>query len=274
MGAVHVAVVGREHDDGLVADAHGVERVEQSLELVVEERGLRVVAPEIPARHVGAVGPSLDRGRVVHVQIALRDQPVGMVRRPPGKEQAERVVAPAAPQVVDGVRGLGLGIPARPDLQLTRVVGVTGAVVVVLEVGRHPVPEPLPARAGRYRCGTVRAVEVPLADVGGVVARGVEAVRDAGLGGRERDVVEHQAGRGRRAAGQQGAAVGPAHRQQGNGVGAYRAGGGEGVQVGRRDRLLPRVADGATPQLIGEDEEYVGPLPPSLVHCRPPVTVT
>ena len=251
-------MIGGEDDDGIIGDAHFGEGIEQALELVVEESRLRVIAPEVLFGHVGAVGPTFDGIGIVHFQVAFGDQPVGMVGRSPGQEQAERVIAGSALQVVDGMAGLGLGVPAVPNFEIAVVVGEVRAVVIMLEVGAHPVLEALAPRPGRHRGGTIRPVEMPLPDIGRIKATRLEGVGNTDLRRLQHDVVDDLTGRGWRATGDQRAAVGPADRQHGDRIGADGAGLGESVDVGCVHRLLAGIAEGTGAQLVCEHEQQVG----------------
>lgn len=102
------------------------------------------------------------------------------------------------------------------------------------------------------------AVQVPLADVGGVVAGAFELLADGwGVGGQVR-VVEKEAVRQRVLPRQQTGPVGRADRTARDGVGEVDASSDQCVEVGRFDIGIAGVAGGLGAPLVGEYEHQIG----------------
>ena len=183
---------------------------------------------------------------------------MGEMRRAERQHQQEGFVGRgAAAQVLLGVGGLGKGIVARPELFFRRSAGiVVRVIVVVIALGALPVVEPL-AALGRDVGTAAMPVEVPLADISGVVAGGLENLGHAQFRVWQIEVVQEHARRGREAPGQQRRAVRRAHRAHRYGVGEARAVGRELVEVRRFDVGVARDAEGRGAPLVGEHEDNV-----------------
>jgi len=182
-----------------------------------------------------------------------------MVGRAPGEDQQKGLLPHRPlPHVIDRHGRLRLGVIARPGARLWRVAEeIHAPVVVMVEVRAGPEVEALPRGTWRHPRPPVWPVQVPLADVAGVVSAFSEGVRDAHLLRRERNVIQHQAKRERRSTRKQRAAVRRAHRHRGNPDTAVGRLGREAVEVWREDRLFAGVADGAGAKLVGEDQQNV-----------------
>ena len=82
-------------------------------------------------------------------------------------------------QVRLGVAGLGQGVVALPDELLVRVAGIVRGMIVVVGAFEHlPVLEAL-LPFGRDIAGAAAAIDVPLADIGRVVAARAESLCEA-----------------------------------------------------------------------------------------------
>ena len=128
------------------------------------------------------VGPQGNSGRIVQGLVRLRGRVIGGVRRPPRQDQQKglgRGGAASVAQVRLGVAGLGQGVVAFPHEPLVRVAGIVRRAVVVVGAFEHlPVLEALPP-LGRNIARAAAAIDVPLADIGRVVAARAESVREA-----------------------------------------------------------------------------------------------
>ena len=119
-----------------------------------------------------------------------------------------------------------------------------------------PVMETLPVLRRNVRQPTA-AVDVPFADVAGVVAGGGQHLAECHGVVAEMGVVEEEAVRGRPLAGHQRAAEGRTDRTSRDGFGEIGALFFELIEVRRLDVRVAGVAGGAGPPLVGENEEDV-----------------
>src|SRR6185437_1025841 len=92
----HVAVVGREDDDGVFCYFLLLERLQQAIETIVESRHMGVVAAQnflclgsFFRRHIG---PKLYLSGLIHRAILLRCSFIGKMGRTERKKKEERIV--------------------------------------------------------------------------------------------------------------------------------------------------------------------------------------
>ncbi len=274
---VQVAVVREEDDVRVVGQPRLVERDAEAPEVPVEVLDLRVVAgqfaprPLHDARHVRHVGAQVDpSGRVPRHPFGGRD--VGVVRRlhredrEEGLPPARGALPPALAQVGDGEVGQRVGLVAgqaiveRPLPRATVDPRIPLAVVVLVAGPRVEVATPLRRHDvhGAPPVTLVPAVEVPLAEVGGLVAGPFEDGGDGRLAGRQGIFVARHALM-RVAAGQQRAAVGGAEGRAGDRGGADQPLGRQPVEVRRVQVRVAHVPLGLRPVLVAEDPEDIGP---------------
>ena len=300
MRAKALAMVGREDDDRVLRQAQLVHRAHQAADVVVQVGDHGVVAAH-PARQLFALrvrqARPFVRVRVILRQIVVRQlerhilhalqvfgghvvgRP-GIVRRTDGEEEREGPVPGGeAAQLADGHVGHAVGLIAVVIDLLRRVQVVVGMwrVVLVVEavVGKKAV-EPEPVRPlGHERVlrvvvvAQLIGVQMPLADVGRLIAALIQHMRDAAVVGADADLVDDHAGRGRVLACEQRRAEGRAHGVAGDRVAQVQALRAQRVDVGREAGPPARVADGGVAQLIGKHEEQVGPLGGGHEQDRP-----
>ena len=151
-------------------------------------------------------------------------------------------------------------------------------MLVVGGVVAHPVVEAAAALGGHVVIAVVGAVEVPLADVGGVVAGGIEGVGHRGQLWGQRTPVRHYAALVGIASGQQGAAKRRAPRCPGHGAVEAHALARQVVDVGREHVAVAAVTGGVDAVLVAEDPHHVGPARgmqgKPLTHAGHPATRT
>ena len=100
---------------------------------------------------------------------------------------------------------------------------------------------------------------MPLAHIGGLIARLFEIVRQRFYIGRQHDVVAKAAGVGGVAAGLEQGAAGAAHRLGGKGVGKLHSLFGQAVQVRGDIERLAKAAAGVPSLLVSEIKDDVVP---------------
>ncbi len=249
-------MVGAEDDDGVACEAGVVQRFQQVAEAVVQRGAMRVVAGQVLSRlflHVlGHVRAQLELVGVVHGAVLRRGCLVRIVRRAPGQEQHERFVAARVVlDVLHRVLRLGDRVITGPGAFRRIVAGVVERVIVVVRTFEHfPVVESL-SRFGRDVVASPAAVEVPLADVAGVIAGGPEHFREAGGVVAQVQVVQEHAVRERELPGHQGCAMRAAHRAAGDGVGEVDRLISEAIEVGRLDIGITGVTGRRGAPLVG-----------------------
>ena len=262
----HVAVVGGVDEDGVLAQAGRVDGGDDAGKLLVQRGDVGAIPCEVVADRIRAVRRNLDVRCGIAVQVLLRQVAVGVVRRPPGENQRERDIRRPRRNVVDGHVGLRNGVVAVPPQPFRRVPIVEGPQVVVGAVGGSPEAEPLAARARRRERAPTVAVQVPLADVRGVVAGVAEdGAEGRPVGGKPHVVEEHAVGERILAGEHRGAPRGtdgnagdrrvehhPLRRQA-----VHRRGLDGGSLVACRTRAV----------LVGEDEDDVGVSRHRLYPC-------
>ncbi len=289
-----VAVVGREDDERIVQDAAFAHRVENAADVVVDAPDHAAVGGFAFAQRPLAVrlvptGPGGDGGRldprgmvpvperrwdghlggVEHAGVRLADG-VGLVRVRDAEDEEERAVVHGAANEVDGAVGEPVGRVRAGANLLAPVEGAVafledglGVSAVLHEaavfeahrpLGRNPV-------VGRF----VVSVEVPLPDVGGLVAVPGKDVGEGDFVAMDGHGVAVGAVAVRVAAGEHAAAGRGADGAGGEEVRAGRAIAGEGVDVGRRDERAAVCAQRPGILLVGEDDEDVG----RFLHSAP-----
>ena len=189
-------------------------------------------------------------------------------RAPPGAVRAASCGTDVAAQMGDQQVAEGVGLVAgQPHGRLAVGAVHVALVLVVVVLVAHPVAEPAAPLRRHVMGGVVAAVQVPLADVGGVVAGGLERMRDGG------DVRGQGGGRAggsglmRVAAGQQRAAKRGAPRRAGDrGVEAHPLA-RKIVDVGREYVRVAAVAGGVRAVLVAEHPQHVGRA--RRAQCQP-----
>ena len=183
------AVIRGEHHDGVVQQFQALERVEEPAEGLVEALDHAVVAAQVLLRGAaqgGQVGRGVAAGVALPVAIRRRVvvEVVLVVRLQEGEEQEERLLAWLG-EVADGGVGLGVDPVAGEPHRLLVVVEQHHVVAVgdeLEQVGREPAVVAAACRLGH--CAVKPAVgQVPLADVGGVVAGALEVMGQVGSPG-------------------------------------------------------------------------------------------
>ena len=171
-------------------------------------------------------------------------------------------------QMLDQQVAPGIGLVAgKPHRRLAVGAERVALVLVVGGVVAHPVVKAAAPLRGHVVVAVVGAVQVPLADVGGVVARSVEGVRHGGHLRRQRTAVGHHAALMRVAPGQQRAAERRAPRRPGHRAVEAHPLARQIVDVGREYVAVAPVAGGVGAMLVAEDPHHVGP--PRVVQRQP-----
>ena len=267
VAAAHLAVVGEEDDIGVAVHPQVDQRLADAADVVVQVLYLAIVAGQFVARlvlhpgHGGDVAAQLDlrRAQVPGAVRRIGRRHVGPMRRLHRQHGEEGLVLlPAAVDVAAQVL----------DQQVAERVGhvagqaprplAAGAVhvVLVLVVGglvADPVAEATAPPGRHVVVGIVGAVQVPLADVGGVVAGAVERSGHGGIGGRQPDAVGDHPGLVRIAAAEQRAAERRAPRRAGDRTVEAHALAPEVIEVGGGDVGIAAVAGGLGAVLVAED---------------------
>ena len=272
VAAAHLAVVREEDDIGVAVHPQVDQRLADAADVPIQVLDLSVVAGQFGARfflhpgHGGHVAAQLDlrRAQVPGGVRRIGGRHVGPVRRLHREHGEEGLIllSPAAnviPQVLDQHVAEGIGhVAAQPPRPLA-----AGAVdvVLVLVVGGL-VADPVAKAAAPLRrdvvVGVVGAVQMPLSDIGGVVAGDVERGGHGGRGGRQPDAVGHHAGLVRVAATEQRAAERRAPRRAGHRAVEAHALAPEVVEVGRGDVGIAPLAGGLGTMLVAKDPQHVG----------------
>ncbi len=262
-------MIAREDDDCVLAETEFVHGAEQAAEVVVQVRYHCVVSRDglpIIALHVRPL-PNLRR--VVHREVLVGSD-VRVVRRSPGQEQAERVLSVLAHEV-DRQACVPVGFVTRQSQAFGCIHAHEAVEVVVRTVPHSPVIEPLAAVLRNERLAV--PLQVPFADVAGLVALLLQHLRDGDLTVRQRDVVRDHAVRLAVAAGEQHRPVRRAQRIAAVRVGEERALAGHAIHIGRLDLRIAHAAHRLGTHLIRESDDDVRrpTIPPaeSVEHGRP-----
>ena len=279
-------MVREEHHVGVAVDADLRQRLADAADVVVQILDHRVVAGELEAgarpdgrrrRHVGpqAEGGRVDARRAVGGVGGRHRGAVRRLHREDGEEwlvggagvgRGQRAArfgpAPAAAhvaaQMVDEQVAQGVGLVAGQPLRRLAVAAVHVAVVLVVVVlVAHPVAKAAAPLRGHVVRAVVAAVQVPLADVRGVVAGGGERVRRGGELRRQRRRGADGAGLMRVAAGKQGGAKRRAPRRAGHRAVEAHTLPRQIVDVGREHVVVAAVAGGVGAVLVAEDPQHV-----------------
>ena len=170
-------MVGGEDEDSVLLDAGLAQRFEEIADAIVECGDMGAVARDCPfgfllvlLRHIR---PQQDVLGLEQIPILLWRRLVGVVRRAPGQHQQKRRTACVIADVPLGLARLGDRIIAFPFELEILVAVVEGIVVGVGAAQDLPEIESLPPLGRDERAATV-AVEMPLADIGGFVARAAD----------------------------------------------------------------------------------------------------
>ena len=176
-----------------------------------------------------------------------------------GRGRATRRAADVAAQVLDQQVAEGVGLVAgQPQRRLAVGAVHVALVLVVVVLVAHPVAEPAAPLRRHVVGGVVAAVQVPFADVGGVIAGGFERVRDGGDLRGQRGGRSGGSGLMRVAAGQQRAAKRGAPRRAGDGGVEAHPLAPQVVDVGREYVRVAAVAGGVRAVLVAEHPQHVG----------------
>ena len=253
------AVVGHEHQDGVVVQVVLVQEPVQPRQVLVDAGD--------HGEEAGVIGGHLATGDRVTVGIAVVvGDPQRPVRSVGGEVGEERVAgARAAPHPGAGLLEPHVGAVAAKLLhRVAMAVDVVEVIVAVVVGGRGDPPARVPDRfleAAVLRPVGVVVAEVPLAEMPGAVAVGGEDVGGRGqVGTQQRAPHAHEGGAvaQRVDTGHQLAARRGAHRAHVE-VGEAHALRLQPVQCRGAQHRVAGVGEVAVPLVVGENEDDVGP---------------
>lgn len=265
-------MVGEEEDVGFLVDPEAAEGVEDAADIPIEVFDHGAVAGDIEPglflnpRDFGNIAAELDFGRFAGSAIGrMVGRNVGTVGRLDGEGGKKRLVfavrvfgADVIGEVLDKAVGKGIGFVAIEPNRFfaTASMDITLVLIVIVFVAQ-PVIEAA-AAVWRDDIGSIGAIEVPFADIGGMVAGLAEGSCDGGDFGVERgrgfdDAVLMGVGAGEEGTSERGAPWSSGDRAV---VAPSLA--GEVIEDGRIEVGIVPVAEGLGAVLIAEDPDNVG----------------